>query len=246
MSASVPHPGLHVTQFLQQIALDNGFTVMGSVVDLANPPAGATERQKIDVATAVREINVQALASDRESGRVVGVGGDVSNLAPDCNGPDFLIPPPTCTDEASNQRQLALCQAAWDSDDQLFEGTDRVLTSPLNGETHGMVDGISPINLAPVGGAQMFVDESLSPTPTRSRSAGSTRRRERRRQTGLSEPATGEHVRHRRLVFFGRFGDADARRRSCPSHQPAVATAHLRHGDLRRSRRRRRPLLEAP
>ena len=55
-----------------------------------------------------------------------------------------------------------MCQAAWARDPNLFEGTDRVLTSPLNGTTYGIVDiAQNPINLAPVGGAQFFVDEAL-------------------------------------------------------------------------------------
>jgi hypothetical protein len=36
-----------------------------------------------------------------------------------------------------------------------------VLTAPLGGVTHGMVDGRNPINMAPVGGAQFFLDEAL-------------------------------------------------------------------------------------
>src|SRR5262245_60770385 len=160
----VPHPGLHVSQFAQVIAADNGFTVTNGVVDLANPPAAATDAQKIDVATAVqRQINVEALASDLGIKAVTSASvATYPNFAPDCNGPDMLVPPPTCTDDASNARRLALCQTAWQADGNLFEGTDRVLTSPLNGVTHGMVDGLNPLNLAPVGGAQLYVDESLA------------------------------------------------------------------------------------
>jgi hypothetical protein len=36
-----------------------------------------------------------------------------------------------------------------------------VLTAPLSGTTYGFVVGANPINLAPVGGAQFFVDEAL-------------------------------------------------------------------------------------
>jgi hypothetical protein len=80
--------------------------------------------------------------------------------AGDCTDPT-KIPPPTCTDEPSNQRRLAMCQAAWKADPAYFEGTDRILTAPLNGVTHGFVDGNNPINLAAVGGAQLFVDAHL-------------------------------------------------------------------------------------
>jgi len=153
----VPHAGLHVTAYAQKIAEDTG------IADIANPPASATDEQKALLATAVQRMaNVAALASDRGI-RVVTSASTATYpaVAGNCSGPDSQLPPPTCTDDASNQRRLALCQAAWQADPNLFEGTDRVLTSPLNGVTHGMVDGANPINMAPVGGAQFFVDESL-------------------------------------------------------------------------------------
>src|SRR5262249_45401325 len=81
--------------------------------------------------------------------------------AADCSGPSDQLPPPSCMDDASNARRLRLCQDAWHADPNLFEGTDRVLTAPLNGVTHGMVDGTNPVNEAPVGGAQFFVDNAL-------------------------------------------------------------------------------------
>lgn len=152
----VPHPGLHVSQFAKVIGEDTGIT------DIANPPPGASEQDQIDAATAVqRELDIDKL---------VGAGGIVAVTSPspavypavaaDCDATDG-IPPPDCTDEASNARRLALCEAAWHADPNLFEGTDRVLTTPLSGITHGMVDGMNPINLAPVGGAQFFTDTLL-------------------------------------------------------------------------------------
>jgi hypothetical protein len=152
----VPHPGLHVTQFAKVIGEDTGIT------DLANPPPNATEQQKIDAATAVqREENIAALASDQ--GIKVVTSASISNypaLAADCTDTSG-IPPPDCTDAVSNKRRLDMCQQAWGMDPSYYEGTDRILTSPLAGVAHGMVDGINPINLAPVGGAQIFVDEVL-------------------------------------------------------------------------------------
>jgi hypothetical protein len=151
----VPFPGLHVSQYADQVMMANGFTSM-------TPPAGATETQKIDVATALqRQRNVNALAGDEG----LKVLSDASNggypaVAADCND-TTKIPPPTCTDAASNARRLAMCTEAWSHDPDFFEGTDRVLTVPLNGTTHGMVTGMNPVNFAPVGGAQFFVDEAL-------------------------------------------------------------------------------------
>ena len=82
-------------------------------------------------------------------------------VATDCTDTS-KIPPPTCTDDAANKRRLDMCQAFWKTNPGFFEGTDRVLTSPLSGTTHGMVDGRNPINQSPVGGAQFFVDEALA------------------------------------------------------------------------------------
>lgn len=157
----VPHPGLHVSQYAKVIGMDVG------IPDITNPPANATEQDKITAATAVQ----------REQNALL-IGGKVTGFAPikavssastavypavgtscmDANG----IPPPDCTDEVSNQKRLSMCQAFWDKNRDYYEGTDRVLTSPLNGVAHGNVDGVNPVNLAPVGGAQFFVDEVLA------------------------------------------------------------------------------------
>src|SRR5215475_13761128 len=82
-------------------------------------------------------------------------------MAADCNGPSDQIPPPACLDNDSNKRRLALCQAAWKADPDLWEGTDLVLTAPLNGTTHGMVLVPNTVAGTPVGGAQFFVDNPL-------------------------------------------------------------------------------------
>jgi hypothetical protein len=153
----VPHLGLHVTQYAKQIAEDTG------IADVANPPPGATDAQKILAATAQQRMaNIAALASAAGI-KVVTSASQAAYppMAAACGGPANQIPPPTCTDPASNALRLQLCRAAWKADPKLFEGTDRVLTSPLGGETHGMVDGLNPINMAPVGGAQFFVDNAL-------------------------------------------------------------------------------------
>jgi hypothetical protein len=152
----VPHPGLHVSQFAAQVAIDTG------IPDYRNPPDTATEEQKIDAASAAQRMsNVAALGGD--SGIKVVTSSSESvypEVAADCTGAG--IPPAMCTDEDANARRLAACQAAWSADLDLWEGTDRVLTVPLAGTTRGLVDGMNPVNLAPVGGAQFFVDEDLT------------------------------------------------------------------------------------
>jgi hypothetical protein len=151
----VQFPGLHVSQFRAKTEEVTGIT------DIMNPPASSTEEQRIDAATAVvRMQNIASLSGDMGIKVVTSASaGGYPPVDADCDGGG--LPPPSCIDNASNARRLARCQAAWDADPLLFEGTDRVLTAPLNGTTFGFVVGLNPINLAPVGGAQFFVDEAL-------------------------------------------------------------------------------------
>lgn len=154
----VPYPGIHVSQYGAQVAADTGIS------DITMPPPGATEEQKIDAATAVQRMNNITALGGATGIKVVtsATPSTYPSVAPDCTRVDGMIPPPTCNDTESNAQRLALCQAAWDDDAKLWEGTDRVLTAPLNGTTFGMVDGRNPVNLGPVGGAQWFVDEDVS------------------------------------------------------------------------------------
>ena len=151
----VRFPGLHVSQYLKKVSDDVG------IPDYKNPPAGATEEQKIDAATAAqRMINIGLLGAS--SGIKAVTSASVRQypaVDSDCNGTG--LPPPMCSDSAANARRLAKCQEAWASDPDLWEGTDRVLVAPLAGTTYGLVDGNNPINLAPIGGAQFFVDEAV-------------------------------------------------------------------------------------
>lgn len=164
----VPHPGIHITQYANKIAEDTGIT------DIAHPPANATEDQKIRMATALqREENIVKLGVDLpDSAGKVGMRAVTSAsdavyppVAPDCSAPaagqGAMIPPPNCSDDASNQRRLQVCEDAWAAHPDLWEGTDRVLTLPLNGTTHGFVDGVNPVNLAPVDGAGWFLPMPL-------------------------------------------------------------------------------------
>ncbi|MFT3696230.1 MAG: hypothetical protein QM831_24030 [Kofleriaceae bacterium] len=153
----VPHQGLHVSQYATVIGQDVG------IPDITNPPPNATEAEKIEAATAVqRQNNVTALAGDMGIKAVTSASTSVyPAVGADCSDATG-IPPPQCTDEVSNKRRLDMCQAAWKADPNFYEGTDRVLTEPLNGIAHGNVDGTNPINQAPIGGAQFYVDEVLS------------------------------------------------------------------------------------
>lgn len=155
---NVRFPGLHVTQYRAKIEEVTGIT------DVANPPPTASETDKIDAATAIqRQANVASLSGDMGV-KVLTTASDGGYPAVDADCDGTGLPPLQCMDDASNARRLRICREAWDSDSRLFEGTDRVLTSPLNGTTFGFVVGLNPINLAPVGGAQFYVDEALGGT----------------------------------------------------------------------------------
>jgi hypothetical protein len=152
----VPIPGLHVSHYAEQVGVLKGIT------DIANPPPTASEADQIDVATAIqRQRNVTAMASDMGPKAVTSASSwSYPVIAASCEDVDG-IPPPDCVDAESNRRRLDACQREWQHDRSLFEGTDRVLTLPLNGVVNGFVVGLNPVNLAPIGGAGFFVDESL-------------------------------------------------------------------------------------
>ena len=157
----VPHPGLHVSQYAKVIGMDVG------IPDIMNPPANATEQDKITAATAVqREDNAEKIGGLQVPAFLpIKAVTSVSTAVYPAVGADCTdatgIPPPECTDDVSNKRRLTMCQAFWDANPNYYEGTDRILTSPLNGDAHGNVDGVNPVNQAPVGGAQFFIDEVL-------------------------------------------------------------------------------------
>lgn len=153
---NVPFPGLHVSQYQLKMSERTGIT------DVTNPPAGATREQQIEQATAVQRMsNVAALASDAGIKVVTSASpGGYPAVDADCAGAG--LPPPMCIDDASNARRLQICRSTWAADPQLFEGTDRVLTSPLSGTTFGFVVGVNPVTPVPVGGAQFFVADALA------------------------------------------------------------------------------------
>jgi hypothetical protein len=152
----VPFVGLHVSQYADEMKRKYNIT------DIANPPASVTQEQLIDVATAIqREENVEKMAGPEGPKVITTVSNwGYDDFAPSCTDPNG-IPPPNCVEQDANDRRLAKCQAAWSADPYFFEGTDRVLTKPLNGKVYGMVTGMNPVNLAPIGGSAFFVDESL-------------------------------------------------------------------------------------
>ncbi len=152
---NVPFPGLHVSQFERKMSERTGIT------DITNPPVGTSMEKQIEQATAVQRMrNVEALAGDEGLKAVTSASpGTYPPVDADCAGGG--LPPPACIDDVSNARRLERCRARWAEDPLLFEGTDRVLTSPLNGTTFGFVVGVNPITPVPVGGAQLVVASAL-------------------------------------------------------------------------------------
>ncbi|MEO8698539.1 MAG: hypothetical protein ABI867_00815 [Kofleriaceae bacterium] len=152
---NVRFPGIHVSEFGNAIAADTGIT------DIANPPPGSTEEQQIDAATAVQRMQNIAALGGPAGIKVVTSASETVYPAVDADCLGSGLPPPSCSDAESNARRLQICQTIWASDRALFEGTDRVLTAPLNGTTNGFVVGANPVSPAPLGGAQFFVDTAL-------------------------------------------------------------------------------------
>ncbi len=158
-------PGLHLSQFARRMGQETG------IADYMNPPDTATEEQRIDMSTAVkRAANLQALA------RPVGATGPTDpgavkaitsaaievypTLAAACTvdtGDASLIPPPTCTDDASNAARLKVCSEFWKTNPGYYEGTDRVLSGPLSGEYFGVALNVNPLNNTPIGGVQFQI-----------------------------------------------------------------------------------------
>ena len=155
-TSNVEYPGLHVTEFSNMVAADTGIT------DPSMPPPGASEDDQIAAATAQQRMaNVAALGGAAGIKVVASASeADYPIVNATCEGAG--IPPANCTDPEHNARRLAQCQAFWDANPDYFEGTDRVLTAPLNGTTFGMVVGVNPVSPAPIGGAQFFTDEALA------------------------------------------------------------------------------------
>jgi hypothetical protein len=152
-----PFPGLHISMFADKMREATG------VADPLNPPSSASDVDVQQVVTADQRVsNADALTAVKVVVDVSTGSYPAVSAMGDC-GNSGVIPHPTCTDDASNARRLSLCRAAWESGiaADLYEGNDKILTAPLNGNLFGFVQGSNPVNGAGLGGAQMFVDEVL-------------------------------------------------------------------------------------
>ena len=153
-----PYPGLHVAAFADKEKEATGIT------DSLNPPPGIDPVYVQRVLTAEQRLRNAQVLQEVKAVTSTSVS-TYPGVAPDCAeaGADpSLVPPAGCTGDQSNARRLELCNRIWELDPLRYEGTDRVLTQPLNGTLFGFVLGSNPINGAGLGGAQLFVDENLA------------------------------------------------------------------------------------
>ncbi len=168
------YPGLHSTMELARLEQDT------NIDDPLHPPADAPQGDIIDVLTARKrnqdqsslESLVRAVTSF-SSALPPGVDPDfpmedyqensVIQCADNPNTDPGKIPPPHCTDDASNTRRFALCTGYWKAHPDYYEGSDLVFTLPLNGHWYGAVNGSNPKNvIGPIDGASFFVNVALT------------------------------------------------------------------------------------
>jgi hypothetical protein len=151
-------PGLHVTMYEQAVkarvlaatGFDDPFAP-GVPSDVVSDLLGAARR---NVNLSKLESDLKAVTSHDPAPYPL-----VADGCPPADGDK--LPAPTCTDDASNARRLAVCRRHWADHPELYEGSDKVFTLPLNGSYLGMVQGTNPINDGRVGGSSMFVDINL-------------------------------------------------------------------------------------
>ncbi len=149
-------PGLHVTMFEEKLK------EVTNISDPFDPPSDVTEGDITDVLNAGRRMGLLV----RLQNEVTSVASFTDFAYPaaqaDCDATGEQIPAPTCTDDASNEQRLRACEAIWEANPNLYEGSDKVFTLPLNGRFFGMVEGPNPVNGGFVGGSTIFVDDVLS------------------------------------------------------------------------------------
>lgn len=149
-------PGLHVTQFYEQVKVANNADdpfapgLPSEVVsDLLNARRRVENLEKIEtVLKAVTSFEPFRYPATAPEGQCPPASGDA-------------LPHPGCMDPASNAQRLRVCEALWAAHPDYYEGSDKVFTLPLNGHYLGMVEGMNPINMGFVGGSSMFVTHNL-------------------------------------------------------------------------------------
>jgi hypothetical protein len=152
-----PYPGVHVRGFPLKER-----EVTGVVDPLVQ---GQDERAVQRVLTADQRLAnagmLQAVKAVASTSIAVYPGVAATCVEDDPGVDAALVPPYTCIGTSSNERRLALCRAVWSVDPLLYAGNDKALTVPHSGELYGFVQGQNPVNGAPLGGSQLFVDEVL-------------------------------------------------------------------------------------
>ncbi len=147
-------PGLHVTRYADRLREQTG-------VD--DPYAdGVREEDAIDLLTADRRMGNLGLLQSSIKAVTSHTPARYPAVAAGCAGGDGEIPPPECTDDASNDRRKRLCEVFWADNPRFYEGSDKVFTLPLNGRWHGAIDGTDPRTAQPIGGANFLVTADLT------------------------------------------------------------------------------------
>jgi hypothetical protein len=157
-------PGLHVTQFAlrkRQKICDRLGLDEHCIDDPFAAPSGATDGDVSDVLGA--DIRMDHLPLYQSALKAVATFSNFQYPAAlaDCDFTGDQLPSPSCIDDASNAQRLRVCQALWADNLDLYEGSDKVFTLPLNGQLRGLVSGNNPVNGGPVGGSQFLVDSTL-------------------------------------------------------------------------------------
>ena len=154
------YPGAPRHEVPRRIEQDTG------IPDPTNPPPTATERaedrRRDRVRSAIRTSWPSTTMRGHEGGddaSTASLSGDGDGAAPTRRRSRTRRAPTRRPTSAGSQ----MCQEFWNDNPACFEGTDRVLTAPLNGTTSRHRRRHQPVNSAlAVGGAQFFVDEALA------------------------------------------------------------------------------------
>ena len=157
----VQHPGLHVSQYEKVIDAGRRHPRLH---EPAGRPRPRAEGDGSDRAPAAWTTSTRCSA--RRCRLFVVTSASTAEYYP------AMVAPTAPTRRRSRRRRAptrprtsagsTLCQKFWNDNPGFYEGTDRVLTAPLAGTMHGMVDGRTRSTSRRVGGAQFFVDEALA------------------------------------------------------------------------------------
>jgi hypothetical protein len=152
-------PGIHVTKYADKVA------EQVDIKDPLHPRADATAAEIDSVVDA--QLRISHLG-DFESKVFAVVDASNAQYGPsetacvdDSPVDETKFPPPKCTGDKANALRLKLCKEFWAAHPDLYEGSDKVFTLPLNGHFRGIVEGSNPANGGFLGGSEFTVSAVL-------------------------------------------------------------------------------------